>query len=709
MPTALLNLGLLHWRKGDYEGADRLLREVLKCASKIQDNRLEVECFNAIALVKTSLLSINEAIDAYKQAIHLAPEQFLAWNNLGNFCLKIFRNDEAMIAFQKAIAHDPKDPIGWNGLGNVYFTIGYIDDAIASYRKAISFMPAFAQPWNGMGDIYSVTGRVDDAIKAYRKAIELNGQFVTPWLRLGVLFIRQERYREAIKAYQGALSLDPKNSVIWNELGAIYLECESYEEAAEIFSYAIQLNCEDGWAYHNLGLAYTHQGKYSEAVSLYLKSIDLFLEEKDKAVSWNQLANVYRLLNDYDNAIAAYQIADTLDPKIRASRNKNIPDSSKRIVTAEKQISNSDATKSESADTVSDLQMALKDNLPIDQKNKFSAPEPGGQPSEAPVWIFKSANERESKNTSPKADGYPNISYERSKSVLVDPQKLEAKGDEMSNLTNEIRPQNRTVIQACASGSKDREEIKAVNADAWNAKGNVHFKRGEMEMAIHAYNKAIQLDPSFGWPYGNLALAYVTQGQYAEGILLYEKSLELLNSDKDRAVSWNGLGNIYRCINDYENAVAAYQKAAELDPETAGIRDGTNNLQTDQSMNNSQTWNDLGEIFFKAGTYDKAVDAFYKAIEMGPNNGWPYANLARILVSQGQSKKAIALYQKSIDLLKNDKDKAAVWNLLGNAHRKLNDYDNAVKAYQKAVILADEGVNLLTRTRFSLLSNCNVD
>ena len=139
------------------------------------------------------------------------------------------------------------------------------------------------------------------------------------------------------------------------------------------------------------------------------------------------------------------------------------------------------------------------------------------------------------------------------------------------------------------------------------------------------------------------------------------------------------------------------------------MRDGTNNLQADPSKNNSQTWNDLGETFFKAGTFDKAVNAFYKAIEIEPDNGWPYANLARILVSQGQFKKAIALYQKSINLLKNDKDKAAVWNLLGNAYRKLNDYDNAVKAYQKAVILADEGVNLLTRTRFSLLSNCNID
>ena len=700
----LLNLGLLYWRKDDYKEADRLLREALKYAGKIQDYRLEAECFNAIALVKTSLVSLNEAIDAYKQAIHLAPEQYLVWNNVGNLCLKIFRNDEALIAFQKAIAHNPKDAIGWNGLGNVYFKMGYMDDAIASYRKAISFMPAFAQPWNGLGDICSATGRMEDAIRAYRKAIELNRQDVTPWLRLGMIFARQERYRAAIKAYQGALSLDPKDGAIWNELGTVYLKSGSYEEAAEMFSTAIRLNGEDGWAYHNLARTYTHQEKFNEAASLYLKSINLFPDETDKAVSWNQLANVYRLLNDYDNAIAAYQIADTLDPKIRASRNRKAPD-------ADKQVSNPDAAKSGTTNIPSDPKMTGKNEAAIVQKGSSPEPKPVQQPSDVPSLVFNSADVSEPQNPSSNVEAAPNGAHERARPVPVEPEKLETEGDKMPNLISakETHSDNRTGIGDHSLGSNGLEEIKAVNADGWNARGNAHFKRGEMEKAIQAYNRAIQLDPAFGWPYSNLALTYLTQGQYAEAILFYEKSLELLKSDKDRAVSWNGLGNIYRRINDYENAVAAYQKAAELDPVTAGMRDGTNDLEADPSLNNSEAWNDLGETFFKAGTYDKAVNAFYKAIEMEPNNGRPYSNLARILVSQGQFEKAIVLYQKSINLLKNDKDEAAVWNLLGNAYRKINDYDNAVKAYQRAVVLADEGVNLLTRTRFSLLSNCNVD
>jgi len=60
----------------------------------------------------------------------------------------------------------------------------------------------------------------------------------------------------------------------------------------------------------------------------------------------------------------------------------------------------------------------------------------------------------------------------------------------------------------------------------------------------------------------------------------------------------------------------------------------------------------------------------------------------------------------SIDLFTSEKDKAVSWNRLGNVYRKMNDEENARKAYQTAVLLSNKKTNLLTRTRFSLLGNC---
>jgi superkiller protein 3 len=696
-----LTLGILNWRKGDYEKADELLQDALGIAARIQDNWFEAECFNATALVKTSMGRIDEAIQAYKRAIHLAPEQIFAWNNLGSLCAKIGRNDEAIVAFQKAIECNPKDPIGWNGLGNVYYGIGYVDDAIAAYRRSIQFMPTFAQPWSGLGDVYAGIERADEAMKAYQKAIELNKQYARPWLRLAALYVKQDRAQDAVHAYQMALNVEPGNGIVWNELGATYLQSKAYEDAARAFAKAIELDRDYGWAYSNLAFTRAQQGEYQKSIPLYLKSIELLDDDRDKSISWNRLADVYRLLDDYDRAIGAYQTADALHPASSPAPGKkpaNEPGGPQQ--------------KAEPMKAAGHLPDVQTSGPTTPKSNDLRAPAVRPDPLlDAPYWIFNPTVSSDAEIATALIGGKSLKREEAPRVARADARAPEAKGAAMSKPTIVIKP--RVKIHGDApegpGGKPEVPQASGTNAQLWNEQGNAYFKAGAFGDAINAYNKAIQLEPSFGWPYTNLALTYLTQAQYPEAILLYQKSIELLKSDKEKAISWNGLGNVYRCSNDYANAVAAYQKAAELDPETAGVRDGADSFQPGQNPKSAQVWNDLGELFLRTGAYEEANNAFNKAIEMEPESGWAHNNLANVLVSQGQYEQAIPLYQKSIALLQENKDKAAVWNRLGNAYRKLNDYDNAIKAYQEAVLLADEGVSLLTRTRFSLLSNMDVD
>ncbi len=114
-------------------------------------------------------------------------------------------------------------------------------------------------------------------------------------------------------------------------------------------------------------------------------------------------------------------------------------------------------------------------------------------------------------------------------------------------------------------------EMDTKNAHVWNELGNVYFNRGSIDDAIVAYSKAIELDRWFAWPYSNLALAYVQKERFAEAMLLYQRSIELFASNKDKAISWNRLGNVYRRLNDYDNAIASYQRADELDPDNSTI------------------------------------------------------------------------------------------------------------------------------------------
>ena len=694
----LLTLGILQWRKGDYEKANEMLESALNIAAKLQDNYFEAKCFNAVALVKSSLGKNEDAIDSYKQAIRLAPDQIFAWNNLGNLCLKIDRSHEAMIAFQKAIEHNPTDPIAWNGMGDVYSHSEYVDDAIAAYRKSIELAPLLPHPWNGLGEVYARNGRFDDSIVAFQKAIKLNNHFIQPWLGLAKLYAKQEHYRDATKAYRQALMLDPHNSVLWNELGSIFIEARKYDDAIEAFAKAIELDRGYGWAYSNLGLAHANNEKASVSIPLYRKSLELLRDQEQRDITWNRLANSYRVIGDYENAIKAYQMADSLNSDISLIKDNASIDHQPAPV------SNADPAP----ETEATLMEERNGESPVEKEAIEFELDPG---KEIPQWIFQSMDQQEDVTAnlfqaSPHLFG-SELGSSTAQSVTTT---QEIGGTSMQMILPFITNKRVTRSKAqSAASSVMNPQAEDGSAEMWNEKGNQFLRAGDYEDAIRAYNKAIKYDRSFGWSYTNLGIAYLQLGKYAEAVLLLQKSLELLATDKERAVAWNELGNLYRCLNDYHNAVVSYQKADELDPYQESVRDAVEYFHAESSIGNAQVWNELGDTFFKAGSYSEASNCYRKVTEMAPLNGWAFGNLALSLTFQSRFEEAVPVYLKSIELFKDDKEKADAWNQLGNVYRRLNDYDNAVGAYKQAVKLNKETATLLTRARFSLLGNCSVD
>src|SRR5688572_3726042 len=99
----------------------------------------------------------------------------------------------------------------------------------------------------------------------------------------------------------------------------------------------------------------------------------------------------------------------------------------------------------------------------------------------------------------------------------------------------------------------------------WNELGNLYFIAGAYDPAIHAYARSIELDRGFGRPYSNMALAFVHIGRYQDAIELYLRSIELLIDPKEKAITWNRLGILYRQVKDYQSALVAYEQADKLD------------------------------------------------------------------------------------------------------------------------------------------------
>jgi len=104
-------------------------------------------------------------------------------------------------------------------------------------------------------------------------------------------------------------------------------------------------------------------------------------------------------------------------------------------------------------------------------------------------------------------------------------------------------------------------------------------------------------------------------------------------------------------------------------------------------MSEHELWNELGNIYYNTGAYDQAIRTYQKVIELYPKCGQYYSNLASIFVIQERYAEAITMFQKGIELLDKAIDKAFLWNQLGDAYRKVEDYAQAEVAYRKAIEL----------------------
>jgi len=152
-------------------------------------------------------------------------------------------------------------------------------------------------------------------------------------------------------------------------------------------------------------------------------------------------------------------------------------------------------------------------------------------------------------------------------------------------------------------------------------------------------------------------------GKNDDAIAAYQRAIQL---DPKDAYPHNGLGNVYDDLGRYDEAIAAYQRAIQLDPKIAAPHNG------------------LGNVYYRLGNYDDAIAAYQRAIQLDPKYAYPHNGLGNVYYLMGRYDEAMVAYQRAIQL---DSKYAAPHHGLGNVYYALGNYDDAIAAYQRAIQL----------------------
>jgi tetratricopeptide (TPR) repeat protein len=96
-------------------------------------------------------------------------------------------------------------------------------------------------------------------------------------------------------------------------------------------------------------------------------------------------------------------------------------------------------------------------------------------------------------------------------------------------------------------------------------------------------------------------------------------------------------------------------------------------------------WNNLGDVCFRAGKRDEALNCFKRSIALNPRYAVAWHNLGRADALSGKPDEAILDYSKAIDLMP---DFASAYNGRGYVLFRTGKYDLALKDYEKAIELS---------------------
>jgi tetratricopeptide (TPR) repeat protein len=240
---------------------------------------------------------------------------------------------------------------------------------------------------------------------------------------------------------------------------------------------------------------------------------------------------------------------------------------------------------------------------------------------------------------------------------------------------------------------------------------------GKLADAARAFNKCLNINPLALGPRLHLASLLTTQKELGAAAKEYERAIRLFRDNPEdinsiaahmaehghekgaielfqelativpesRSMMMGNIGNAQLRLGDIGSAVAAYQKAVEIDPD------------------NALAYYRLGDVESEAGRSDKAAEYFVRACELEPENALYHSSAGTAYLQESSYHLAAVHLRRSIELLPDQPlmlhNLAACLFFDGKEEATLQQVKNAVRLdegyapgwYLRALIEAEMG------------------
>ena len=294
----------LQWiAEGDTQKAEAIFQSIAnRKKADIQEAAKAHRNLGALAF----LHGTQKALNAYRRATQLDPDNEEGWNQLGHLFQRTGQLEDAKAAYQRVLSLGEKrnDP-GWiaaayTNLGNLYQIRGELEQAEAMHRKSLALNEALGRQegmaiaYTNLGNLYQIRGELGQAEAMHRKSLAIfetlghQEGMASDYTNLGNLYETRGELGQAEAMYQKSLAifeaLDRQEGMagVYGNLGNLYETRGELEQAEAMHRKSLAINealgHQEGMAdaYTSLGNLYRIRGELEQAEAMYHKSLALF-------------------------------------------------------------------------------------------------------------------------------------------------------------------------------------------------------------------------------------------------------------------------------------------------------------------------------------------------------------------------------------------------------------------------------------------------
>lgn len=681
-----LEIGRGHYDSELYQEATEAYREA------IQIKEDSAEAYFYLGLSYRKLARYTEALETFKNAIKFDSELAEAHFNIGFLSTKLSRFNEALPYFQEAIKLKPDMPEAYFYLGITYKELGDFEEAILAYQQAISFTPTYFEAYYQLAITLSKQGKYPEAILAFQETLHLSPEHSRASYNLGLIYYEQSQMQQAILAFQQAIRYKSNYTEAYQKLALCYEKLQKHQEAIAAYQQALYSKPSDADIHFCLAGLYSTLSSYSEAINIYKQVLIL------EPFQWEthfQLAMCYFYQESYSLALNSYRQALIYKNDHEQSyyqigliyeRQERFSEASENYLLALKQNPNYLAAE----EALARASKYLKENLkPSDEQHPYILT---NKESEANLLYENALLHTQAGENKEAVAIYRQVIFQQPNHIKAHYNLATALGklgrhqetiEIYQKLTQLTPTDSKAFYNLGVAYSKSSQVSEAIVAyhqairlensyiEAYFALGGAYSKLKKYKEAIEAYKQVLNLNPQYASAYYNLGVVYRNSSRYLEALDNFKQALRF----KPTVEIHYNLGLVYEKLNRQQNAKQEYKETLRLDP------------------NHKQAQENLSEIEKILSSSQQAFELNFPAINLFSQNS-SVSNTAKpseaenklTLNTQAQvdSTKQLSTFQEIA--LSNPNDAMAHYNL-GVAYSKAGNYDEAIKSYNKAILL----------------------